>query len=85
MGSSARRNFFDALTETVQFFTCMFASPTAISRFPRLIGDWALMTAEAPPAALYMVILIFTVAGLLPENSGMVLMLVPLFFPVIVK
>ena len=63
----------------------MFASTIAISQLPQLIADWALTTVESPVAILYMVILIFIIAGFFLENFGMVLMLVPLFFPVITQ
>ena len=40
---------------------------------------------ESPVAILYMVILIFLVAGCFLENFGMVMMLVPLFYPVVIR
>ena len=94
LGKFTWRKFFDALSETVKFFTfmfvalmaaIMFASTIAISQLPQLIADWALTTVESPLAILYMVILIFIIAGFFLENFGMVLMLVPLFFPVITQ
>ena len=57
----------------------------ALSQLPQFIADWALATVESPLAILYMVILIFIVAGFFLENFGMIMMLVPLFFPVIVQ
>ena len=94
MGKFTWRKFFDALTETVKFFTfmfvalmaaIMFASTIAISQLPQFIADYALTMVESPVAILYMVILIFIIAGFFLENFGMVLMLVPLFFPVITQ
>ena len=63
----------------------MFASTIALSQLPQFIADWALATVESPLAILYMVILIFVVAGFFLENFGMIMMLVPLFFPVVVQ
>ena len=94
MGKFTWRRFFDALTDTVKFFTfmfvalmtaIMFASTIALSRLPQFIADWALSTVDSPLAILYMVILIFIVAGFFLESFGMIMMLVPLFFPVIVQ
>ena len=94
MGKFTWRKFFDALTETVKFFTfmfvalmaaIMFASTIAISQLHQFIADYALTMVESPVAILYMVILIFIIAGFFLENFGMVLMLVPLFFPVITQ
>ena len=94
MGKFTWRKFFDALTESVKFFTfmfvalmaaIMFASTIALSQLPQFIADWALGTVESPLAILYMVILIFVFAGFFLENFGMIMMLVPLFFPVVVQ
>ena len=63
----------------------MFASTIALSQLPQFIADWALATVDSPLAILYMIIVIFIIAGFFLENFGMVMMLVPLFFPVMVQ
>ena len=68
-----------------EFNAVMFASTIALSQLPQFIADWALATVDSPLAILYMIILIFIIAGFFLENFGMVMMLVPLFFPVVVQ
>tara|TARA_B000000460_G_C21354210_1_gene322580 strand:+ start:70 stop:669 length:600 start_codon:yes stop_codon:yes gene_type:complete len=94
LGKFTWRKFFDAVSESVKLFTfmfvalmaaVMFASTIALSQLPQFIADWALATVDSPLAILYMIILIFIIAGFFLENFGMVMMLVPLFFPVVVQ
>ena len=94
MGKFTWKRFFEALRDTVRVFTfafvilmaaIMFASTIALSQLPQFIADHALSMVESPVAILYMVIIIFLVAGCFLENFGMVLMLVPLFYPVVIQ
>ena len=91
LGRFTWQRFFDALRDTIKMSTMtftilmaavMFSSTIALSQLPQFIADWSLENVESPIAILYMVILIFLVAGCILENFGMVMMLVPLFFPV---
>ena len=94
LGKFTWRKFFDAVSESVKLFTfmfvalmaaVMFASTIALSQLPQFIADWALATVDSPLAILYMIIVIFIIAGCILENFGMVMMLVPLFYPVIAQ
>ncbi|GIT26913.1 MAG: hypothetical protein CM1200mP41_29570 [Gammaproteobacteria bacterium] len=94
LGKFTWRKFFDAVSESVKLFTfmfvalmaaVMFASTIALSQLPQFIADWALAQVDSPLAILYMIIVIFIIAGFFLESFGMVMMLVPLFFPVMVQ
>ena len=94
LGKFTWRKFFDAVSESVKLFTfmfvalmaaVMFASTIALSQLPQFIADWALAQVDSPLAILYMIIGIFIIAGFFLESFGMVMMLVPLFFPVMVQ
>ena len=94
LGKFTWGRFYDALRDTIKMTSMifailmaavMFSSTIALSQLPQFIADWSLETVESPLAILYLVILIFIIAGCILENFGMVMMLVPLFYPVITQ
>ena len=63
----------------------LFANTMALSQLPQFIADHALAVVDSPIAILYIVVLMFLIAGCVMDTWGMLILLVPLLYPVVVQ
>ena len=94
LGKFTWRLTYGALRDAVKTFTfvfvvlmgaILFANTMALSQLPQFIADHALAVVDSPIAILYMVVLIFLIAGCVMDTWGMLILLVPLLYPVVVQ
>ena len=87
-----RRQFFGALVEAGQTTTMVFSVAFGavvlsnfmnISGMPNQIVDWVHALEIAPIAVILIICLIYVVLGCVFEGIGMILLTVPIFFPVV--
>ena len=92
MGKFTWRRFFDALRDTVTTFTfafviligaMLFAHTIALSRLPWFIAEHLLGVFDSPIGMIYLVLLVFLIAGCILDSWGMLVLLVPLFLPAV--
>jgi len=86
------KGFSQALVETTRV-TCMilvivagatvFGHFLAVTRIPFDVGAWVLGLAMPPWAVMAMIILIYLVLGCLMDSLAMIMLTIPIFFPVI--
>ncbi|NPV03774.1 MAG: TRAP transporter large permease [Syntrophaceae bacterium] len=86
------KGFSQALVETTRV-TCMilvivagatvFGHFLAVTRIPFDVGAWVLGLAVPPWAVMAMIILIYLVMGCLMDSLAMIMLTIPIFFPVI--
>ena len=92
MGKFTWRRFFDALRDTVTTFTfafviligaMLFAHTIAISRLPWFIAEHLFGVFDSPIGMIYLVLVVFLIAGCILDSWGMLVLLVPLFLPAV--
>ena len=92
LGKFTWRRFFDALGDTVTTFTfafviligaMLFAHTIAISRLPWFIAENLLGVFDSPVGMIYLVLVVFLIAGCILDSWGMLVLLVPLFLPAV--
>ena len=92
MGKFTWRRFFDALRDTVTTFTfafviligaMLFAHTIAISRLPWFIAEHLFGVFDSPVGMIYLVLVVFLIAGCILDSWGMLVLLVPLFLPAV--
>ena len=62
----------------------LFANFINVARFPNLIADWIKGAGLGPYAVMALIVLIYVVLGCILESISMLLLTVPVFYPIVV-
>ena len=61
----------------------LFANFINVARFPNLIADWIQSIGLGPYAVMALIVLIYVILGCILESISMLLLTVPVFFPIV--
>jgi len=62
----------------------LFANFINVARFPNLIADWIRSIGLGPYAVMALIVLIYVILGCILESISMLLLTVPVFYPIVV-